>query len=267
MAVLRHSVTVTALTPDRLRELTASAFDLAQTTRDRGEEIVLADGRPVPGVRLVKGRHLRPGARYDIAAADDAHTLTVHVRQWKRGTAVAVETLLASASGEGTARAVLRLRAPGNPQLVDLEGEVGGSGLLRRGSGTAQLDLAAWWAAVAPADRPTVRAPVSARLRHPLALARLHVRPQRAEGGRWQVDVTAVVRGRWLLRPVAALALMVVGRPVRVAFRSAVEEAAGSWDRAVAELQAFGPDDARAHLIRTAARRTPREPPDSPPIR
>lgn len=266
MTVLRHSVSVASLTPDQLRQLVASACDFAQSTRVRGQEVVLEDGSPVPGVRLVKGHHLRPGARYDIADDGGTGSATVLVRQWQRGEALAVEQLLVSA--EGTARTVVRLRAPDHPRLVEVQGRAAGSGWLRRWSGKARLDLAAWWAAaaIAPEDPPAARAPATARLKHPLGQVRLYVRPQRAAGDRWQVNVTVVVHGRWLLRPAAALALMVAGRPVRGVFRSALEQAAADWDRAMGELLALGPDELRTHLARTAAARTePGTPPDRSP--
>ncbi|WP_329264099.1 hypothetical protein OG223_49790 [Streptomyces sp. NBC_01478] len=267
MTVLRHSVSVLALEPDRLQELTELIFDFAESTRARGEEIVLEDGRPVVDVRLVKGRHLRPGARYELLEAGATDQVTVLVREWQRRGAIAVEQLLVS--DEVTVRMSLRLRTPDRPRLLEVEGRVRGpegSGALRRGSGMARLDLAAWWAAIdlAPGALPTARAPATAWLKHRLGKAHLHLRPRRADGGRWQVDVAVTVRGRWLLRPVAAVALMVAGRPVRRGFRSEVEQAADAWDRSIGELLALTPDDLRAELARQATERPPEEPMEAP---
>ncbi|MGW1220237.1 hypothetical protein ACWD6O_04685 [Streptomyces californicus] len=44
------------------------------------------------------------------------------------------------------------------------------------------------------------------------------------------------VRGRWLLRPVGAVALFFARRPVERGFREAVEKAAAQWNTALAEL-------------------------------
>ncbi|MFD6231652.1 hypothetical protein ACFWFZ_33080 [Streptomyces sp. NPDC060232] len=74
------------------------------------------------------------------------------------------------------------------------------------------------------------------------------------------MDVAVTVRGRWLLRPVAAVVLMAAGRPVRRGFRSAVEEAAEACNRSVGELLALTPDDLRAELKRQATERTPEGP-------
>ncbi|MEU3144667.1 hypothetical protein [Streptomyces sp. NPDC006999] len=268
MTVLRHSVSVLALEPDRLQELTGLIFDLAESTRAQGEEILLEDGQPVEDVRLVEGRHLRPGARYELSEAGATDQVALLVREWQRRSAIAVEQLLVS--DDATVRMTLRLRTPDRPRLLEVEGRVRGpegSGALRRGSGKARLDLVAWWAAtgLAPGAPPAVRAPATARLKHRLGKARLCLRPRRADGGRWQVDVALTVRGRWLLRPVAAVALMVAGRPVRRGFRSAVEQAADAWNRSIGELLALTPDGLRAELKRQATERTPEQPMGAPP--
>jgi hypothetical protein len=265
MTVLRHSVTVLALEPHRTQELAGLILDFAESTRERGEEIVLEDGRPVVDVRLVEGRHLHPGARYELSEDGAADQQTVLVREWRRGDAIAVEQLLAS--DDVTARTVLRLHSPDQPLLLEAEGQVRGpegSGTLRRGSGEARLDLAAWWAAVqlppgAPSAAPT---PATVRLKHRLCEARLDLRPRRAGSGRWQVDVAVTVRGRWLVRPVVAVALMVAGRRVRRGFRSAVEGAADGWNREIGELPALGPDAIRDELARRATERTRHENPE-----
>lgn len=267
MTVLRHSVTVLAVDPGRFHELLRTILDFAESTRGRGAEIILDDGRPVADVRLVKGRHLRPGARYELSEAGDADRVAVLVREWRRGDAIALEQLLVS--DDLTARMSLRLHSPDRPRLLDVEGRVQGpegSGALHRGSGKARLDLAAWWAAaeLAPGSPSAARAPATARLKHRLGRVRLHLRPRRGDDGRWQVDVALTVRGRWLLRPVAAFALMVAGRPVRRGFRSAVERAADGWNRAVGDLLALDPDELRAELTRQATERPPDEPTDAP---
>jgi hypothetical protein len=268
MTVLRHSVTVLALGPDRLQELTKLILDFTESTQGRGQEIVLENGQPVADVRLIKGRHLQPGARYELSETGSTDQVTVLIREWLRSNAIAVEQLLIS--DDLTVWTVLRLSTPDRLRLLEAEGRVRGpqgSGALRRGSGKARLDLAAWWAAVdlAPRARSAVRAPATARLKHRLFEARLYLRPRMTDDGRWQVDVAVTVRGRWLLRPVAAFALMVAGRPVRRGFCSAVEQAADGWNRAIGDLLALGPDDLRAELARQATERTPEEPMDARP--
>ncbi|MCK8432050.1 hypothetical protein G3I77_03120 [Streptomyces sp. D2-8] len=268
MTVLRHSVSVLALEPDRLRMLTELIFDLAESTRARGGEIVLEDGRPVADLRLAKGRHLRPGARYELSEDGATEQVAVLVREWQRRSAIAVEQLLVA--DDVTVWTALRLRAPDRPRLLEAEGRVRGpegSGALRRGTGRARLDLTAWWAAadLAPGAPSATRAPATARLKHRLVKAHLNLRPWRADAGRWQVDVAVTVRGRWLLRPVVAVALMVAGGPVRRGFRTAVEQAADAWNRSIGELLALTPDDLRAELTRNATERIREELMDARP--
>ncbi|WUH88782.1 hypothetical protein OG900_38315 [Streptomyces sp. NBC_00433] len=261
MTVLHHCVSVVAVTPEQFGQLAESVLDFAQSTRSRGEAIAVEDGRTVPDVRLVKGRHLRPGARYDLSHAGGTGTAVLAIQQWQRGRSIAVEQVVTS--DEGTTRTAVRLRAPDRPRLLEADIRVRGSQPLRRVAGKGQVDLAAWWtaAALTPGTPPTAHAPATARLSHPLGRARLHLRPRRARDGRWEVGVTVAVNGRWLLRPLAAFALMVAGRPVRREFRSAVEQAAGAWDQAIGELLALSPDELRARLTRLATERTEHEPP------
>ncbi|MFE4332998.1 hypothetical protein ACFRQM_27330 [Streptomyces sp. NPDC056831] len=52
MAGIQHTVTVVALDRDRLHAYTGPVCDLAESTRARGRDIVLPDGRTIPGLSL-----------------------------------------------------------------------------------------------------------------------------------------------------------------------------------------------------------------------
>ncbi|MFF5333263.1 hypothetical protein [Streptomyces sp. NPDC013181] len=260
MAVLRHSVTVLAVGPELVDELAALLCDVAESTRARGESVLMPDGQPVADLRLVKGRHLRPGARYEIGGPGDAERMALRVREWRRTSAVEVEQVMSAPDLD--ARLTLRLARPDRPRLFEARGRVRGpegSGMLQRGSGRARIDLGAWWSAASlpPGAPPAARAPATARLRHPLGEARLFLRPRRAEDGRWRVEAAAAVRGRWLLRPVAAVALLLAGGPLRRGFRDAVEQAAEHWNEAVAGLLERGADGVREELARQLAQGRP----------
>ncbi|MEV0489384.1 hypothetical protein [Streptomyces atratus] len=216
----------------RLDECAEPVCDPAESTRSRGQEVVLPDGRAVPDLRLVGGRHLQPGARYRSAAPEDAELETLVVREWRRGSATAVEQVLRTAEFSG--RVAVRLRNPDRPGAVEIEGHMRGpegasgwSGALRRGSRKAELDLSAWWAAaVAPGAPPPARAPATARLEHRLGRARPTLTPRAAEAGGWRIDVALTVRGRGPLRPLAAIALLFVPAPLPRGFVSSVVQAA-----------------------------------------
>ncbi|THA23193.1 hypothetical protein E6R18_30710 [Streptomyces sp. A1277] len=262
MTVLRHSVDVLALEPALVAELASLLCDLAESTRARGEGVLLPDGQPVADLRLVKGRHLKAGARYEIAQPEDAGHMAVRVREWRRTGACEVELLLDGPDLNG--RLSLRLAGPDRPRLFEAHGRMwgpDGSGSLHRGSGKARVDLTAWWAAAVlpPGAPPAARAPATARVRHLLGEARLYLRPRRAEEGRWLVEAAVSLRGRWLLRPVAALALLPAGGPLRRGFRDGVERAAEQWNEAVGELLALGPEGIRAEFARQVAEGRPQE--------
>ncbi|WP_419992187.1 hypothetical protein [Streptomyces violaceoruber] len=68
MARLTHTVTVAPLDRGWFEEAAGTLVDLLDGSRARADgSVLLADGRAVAGLRLLKGRHLRSGARYGEA--------------------------------------------------------------------------------------------------------------------------------------------------------------------------------------------------------
>lgn len=188
MARFAHTVTVAALDRGWFEEAAGALVDLLDASREGpGGSVVLADGRPVEGLRLLKGRHLRPGARYgevpavpegvgeapvEHAAAEAApveHAGAVEapvehaaaeagdspdapqavvLRTWRPSHSVEAESLVEE---DGMSLKVgLRLSEPRRPRAVELSlsGHKPGGGSLYRFSGRGKADLAAWWAAV-----------------------------------------------------------------------------------------------------------------------
>ncbi|SCD32765.1 hypothetical protein GA0115253_100029 [Streptomyces sp. Termitarium-T10T-6] len=289
MARFAHTVTVEALDRGWFEEAAGALVDLLDASREGpGGSVVLADGRPVEGLRLLKGRHLRPGARYgevpavpeeagevpvehaageasvehagageapvEHAAAEagdspDAPQAVV-LRTWRPSHSVEVESLVEE---DGMSLKVgLRLSEPRRPRAVELSlsGHKPGGGSLYRFSGRGKADLAAWWAAVdrLPSAPPAARAPVSGRAVHRLAEARLTLTPRPAEDGSWRITVVLSMRGRWLLRPVGAVVLFFARGPVERGLREAAESAAGEWNTALAELTPSHGEALRAEI-------------------
>ncbi|MFI7889941.1 hypothetical protein ACIFUY_01595 [Streptomyces sp. CACIS-1.16CA] len=280
MARFAHTVTVAALDRGWFEEAAGALVDLLDASREGpGGSVVLADGRPVEGLRLLKGRHLRPGARYgevpavpegvgeapvehagaeaapvEHAAAEagdspDAPQAVV-LRTWRPSHSVEAESLVEE---DGMSLKVgLRLSEPRRPRAVELSlsGHKPGGGSLYRFSGRGKADLAAWWAAVdrLPSAPPAARAPVSGRAVHRLAKARLTLTPRPAEGGSWRITVVLSMRGRWLLRPVGAVVLFFARGPVERGLREAAESAAGEWNTALAELTPLHGEALRAEI-------------------
>lgn len=217
MARFEHTVTVAALDRHWFEEAAGHAVDLFDASREQDGAILLPDGRPIHGLRLLKGRHLQSGAWYgedpEGKAGEDAPEAAPEaavLREWRPSRTVEVESRVAE---EGMSlRVGVRLREPRTPKAleVSLDGHNPQGGSLYRFSGRARADLHAWWAAL---DRPSsappaARAPVVGTAKHRLGKARLTVIPRPAEDGTWRVSVVLSVRGRWLLRPVAAVGLL-----------------------------------------------------------
>ncbi|WP_069739955.1 hypothetical protein [Streptomyces sp. EN27] len=271
MARFAHTVTVTALDRGWFEEAAGALVDLLDASREGpGGSVVLADGRAVDGLRLLKGRHLRSGARYgefpaesegaagelpaEPAGAEVSDSLdaaqAVVLCTWRPSHSVEVESLVEE---DGMSLKVgLRLSVPRRPRAVELSfaGHKPGGGSLYRFSARGKADLAAWWAAVdrLPAAPPAARAPVSGRAVHRLAKARLTLTPRPAEDGSWRITVALSMRGRWLLRPVGAVVLFFARRPVERALREAAESAAAEWNTALAELTPLHGEALRAEI-------------------
>ncbi|MEU5038315.1 hypothetical protein HLK56_21330 [Streptomyces sp. G9] len=275
MARFAHTVTVAALDRGWFEEAADALVDLLDASREGpGGTVVLADGRAVEGLRLLKGRHLRPGARYGevpaaregagtaAEAADGPAALVsgtgdspavpqaVVLRAWRPSHSVEVESLVVE---EGMSLKLgLRLSGPRRPRAVELSlaGHQPGGGSLYRFSGRGKADLAAWWAAVdrLPTAPPAARPPASGRAVHRLAKARLTLTPRPAEDGSWRITVALSVRGRWLLRPVGAVVLFFARGPLERGLREAAESAAAEWNTALAELTPLHGEALRAEI-------------------
>lgn len=285
MARFEHTVTVAALDRGWFEEAAGATVGLIDASREQGGAVLLADGRPIGGLRLLKGRHLQPGAHYgstpeaagtgdaqepagagdapEAAKAPPSSEATV-LREWRPSRSVDVESLMEE-SGLSV-RTRVRLREPLAPRAleVSLDGHNPSGGSLYRFSGRGKADLVAWWAAVdrAPSAPPAARPPVSGKAVHRLARARLTVTPHPADDGSWRVTVVLTARGRWLLRPVGAMALFFVRSPVARGFREAVESAATEWNEMLAELTPLHGEALRAEIA--AALTEPPEPAPDP---
>lgn len=259
MARFEHTVTVAALDRGWFEEAARAVVELFDASREQGGAILLPDGRPVHGLRLLKGRHLQPGARYGeipgqdgkdgAPGAPDIQETTV-LRAWRPSRTVEVESLMEEESL--SVRVEVRLSEPVKPRALEvaLDGHNPKGGALHRFSGRAKADLGAWWAAVEqpPSAPPAARPPVIARVVHRLGKARLMVTPRPAEGGSWRVSVVLSVRGRWLLRPVGAVVLLLARKPVERGFREAVDSTAEDWAQMLAELPSPRGEALRAEI-------------------
>ncbi|MYR95132.1 MULTISPECIES: hypothetical protein [unclassified Streptomyces] len=267
MARFEHTVTVAALDRHWFEEAAGHVMDLFDASREEGGEILLPDGRPVYGLRLLKGRHLQSGAQYgeDPAQKDGEGAPEVAVlREWRPSRTVEVESRVAE---EGMSMRVgVRLREPRTPKAleVSLDGHNPEGGSLYRFSGRAKADLHAWWAALEQPSSapPAARAPVIGKAVHRLGKARLTVTPRPAEDSTWRVTVVLSVRGRWLLRPVAAVGLFFARKPIARGFREGVDDAAEEWAELLAELPSLHGEALRAEIA--DALTEPPEPVDPP---
>ncbi|MFD4974764.1 hypothetical protein [Streptomyces sp. NPDC058424] len=257
---------------------------LAEESQADEQGLVLPDGQVIPDIRLIHGRHLRPGSVYltevdvEIEVEDDdgddgdgdgnakadanadwsgismdaeaSETVQITVREWDHRRAVRLELALVPAEMDVELDAALR--SPDRPNLVEISGRAGGGAAARTRfgmAGRARVRLDDWWPA-ADTDRTAPSAPAAARLDHPWFRADVRAVPRPSpDDGRWEIHVTISLRGRRLLRPVAAVVLTVAARRIRRSVVRTLDNLAAQWNDRVPHLVAMNADQLRETLL------------------
>ncbi|MFJ5897113.1 hypothetical protein ACIQFZ_16905 [Streptomyces sp. NPDC093064] len=284
MVSVRHKVVVEPVPYAWLVDALAVIRTLAEESQADEQGLVLPDGQVIPDIRLIHGRHLRPGSVYltevdvEIEVEDDdgddgdgdgnakadanadwsgismdaeaSETVQITVREWDHRRAVRLELALVPAEMDVELDAALR--SPDRPNLVEISGRAGGgaAACTRFGmAGRARVRLDDWWPA-ADTDRTPPSAPAAARLDHPWFRADMRAVPRPSpDDGRWQIHVTISLRGRRLLRPVAAVVLTVAARRIRRSVVRTLDNLAAQWNDRVPHLVAMNADQLRETLL------------------
>ncbi|MFE7235527.1 hypothetical protein ACWCRF_20020 [Streptomyces sp. NPDC002405] len=284
MVSVRHKVVVEPVPYAWLVDALAVIRTLLEESQADEQGLVLPDGQVIPDIRLIQGRHLRPGSVYltevDVEVEDDgdddgdgdgnakadananadgpgtsmdaeaSETVQITVREWDHRRAVRLELALVSA--EMNVELDAALKSPDRPNLVEISGRAGGGATARTlfgMAGRARVRLDDWWPA-ADTDRTPPSAPASARLDHPWIRADVRAVPRPSpDDGRWEIHVTIFLRGRRLLRPVAAVVLTVAARRIRRSVVQTLDNLAAQWNDRVPHLVAMNADQLRETLL------------------
>ncbi|MGW4041861.1 hypothetical protein [Streptomyces sp. NPDC004721] len=283
MVSVRHKVVVEPVPYPWLVDALAVIRTLAEESQADEQGLVLPDGQVIPDIRLTQGRHLRPGSVYltevDVEVevedddedgiakadanadadgsgtsedADASETVQITVREWDHRRAVRLE--LALVSDEMNVELDAALKSPDRPCLVEISGRARGDASARTlfgMTGRARVRLDDWWP-TADTDRTPPSAPASARLDHRWIRADVRAEPRPSpsrDDGRWEIHVTVSLRGRRLLRPVAAVVLAVAIRRIRRSVVQALDNLAAQWNDRVPHLVAMNTDQLRETLL------------------
>ncbi|WP_396449299.1 hypothetical protein [Actinomadura sp.] len=179
----------------------------------------LVEGGAGFGVRLLKGKHIRPGTGYRIAFADDeVEPLDLHVAAWDFDGRNRIEFSTPDDVQTGwveidSARKVGAVRA-------GFAGEFEG---LPAVTAEAEADLGRWW---------STGALLRVSAAHPVGEAGLTADRAADEGGQWTVHVAATVAGLAWARHLVALAGLLSGPALRRSFRENADAFAEKWNGA-----------------------------------
>jgi hypothetical protein len=269
MLSMSHTVVLAPVPYAWFVDALAVVRSLVEESQAKGRRLILPDGQVIPDVRLTRGRHLRPGAEYLISDEDEreaadngggredakgmssGETATIRLEEWDRRRAVRLALAIAADDGKVDLHAVLQ--SPDHPRLVEVGGRSRFDGVplgLSRLKGRVRLQLDDWWAA-ADTEGAAHSAPATARVDHRWARAEARAVPSPHRDGHtsgWDVRVTLSLRGRGLLRPLAAVALGVAGRWIRRSVARTLDDAAEQWNATVPGLVAMDREGMRAAL-------------------
>lgn len=201
---------------------------------------------------LAGGEHLSHGAWY--SSQDESVKVTVDA--WDRQG----ETACGLHLDDEDTLTIMRLRlvsasAPRAAEFeLDTRTDIPRVSWMTAVTGHARVDLEQWWATAARnGGAPAVKGWVEqAMVRIAFAIT-----PAPARDGRWRVTVRARVRGRGLLAPLTAVALLVFRFKGRRAVREAMDEFAARWNREVPELLATSPEELRQRILAELAGERP----------
>lgn len=253
---------------------------------ERWRDVEFVDGRIVDpttggtraGLQVADGHHPREGVRYRafacdesaVARVDDTGALSTPAPAWR----VATVDLVA----DRPARIEIAVHQDHAP-AVDVRGEIGPRDRPARLDATVDTALPGAWplagrlrvevdGAVDESSSSTDRiADLAVRIRHPRARGRATVEVVRLDPDLWEVRVSAQLRGRGVLRPIAAVALRFARRSIERSFREGLDKVAGQVAEIDTQLRAPDgslrtADDLAAELITESIRAIPEVVPD-----
>lgn len=245
MARFQHTVTLLPVPRRWFESFVVVIHELAESLDDDGQRLRLPDGRYLPGLRLVGGKHLKPGARYDLedGNADETHgRATFTILAWDRHRRTSVDITVRGndpAGSEPPLSCRLDLKTAERPQQVKLSVRLkAGAGAWSKyaeGHAELHLDLGRLWSSVtgtAPFKGPAL----SGTVKQTLVRARVTTITRSTHDRFWRVTVRARVKGRSIGRLLLPVVMTVAGRRARTSFVRALDDAARKWNGRIPEL-------------------------------
>ncbi|WP_146877534.1 hypothetical protein [Actinomadura madurae] len=235
-----HRVTLTAVSREWAEAYVAALHQAVGELRFKKGRLVTGSEAAF-GVRLLKGAHIGPGARYRIALVpdDEIEPLNVDVVAWDRAGSNRIEfstpgdvqtgwVEIDSARKPTVVRAALAGEVEGFPQ-AECEGE---------------LDLERWWTETEGGPAMTVNAT------NPLGEAALTVKRTPEANGKWTVTIAATVEGRAWTRRLIAAAGLIAAVPMNRGLQESADAAALKWDGLAARSASVSPQEAADDTLR-----------------
>lgn len=235
MTLFSHVVTLEPVPRRWFDQCVAMLHETVESLQPEDDGLVTENGRTVAAARLVEGRHAHPGARYALTDGSGNVVITAWNPRTETAGQVEIDDDETHIVADGTLRPG-RLNTAGVMELKQHR-------RLSRFSWTGVAELDRWWAGGPGA------APITAGAKHMFAVARVTISQRPTIEGRWEVQVKVKLRGRSVLRPLAALVMLFAAGEMRKSFREALTEFAAKWNAEIPRLLRKNSDELRAMLI------------------
>lgn len=238
--ILRHQVEVKAVSREWAEGYVAALHQGIEGLRFEKGRLA----REAVDIRLLEGEHIKAGARYRVAyAEDEVKPMDVSVVAWGFAGPSRIEFTGPDEDQTGWAE----LDSAQKPVVVRgaMAGEFKKSEQFRW---AAEGNLGRWWASIGGSGGDGPAFTVSAD--HPLGEGTLSIAGSPAKGGQWTVEVTVTFEGRAWVRPLIAIAGLIGAVVLNDAFQLKVWKAAVDWDRVIPAATVSDPPQAAETTLR-----------------
>ncbi|SNT60993.1 hypothetical protein SAMN05216276_108113 [Streptosporangium subroseum] len=256
MVRFRQEVSIEPLSRRWLEDVVEAFHDAVEGLDFTGDRFVDPSGGAE--IRLIEGRHITTGTRYELVPFDSADRLEHEVpdgaeapsdlliTSWNRDVETGIQLTFGTDSYSATW--AMKLCSAHRPRtLMTHIALTGNHRLVREITILAEIDLERWWQQL---DGHGSRTPaVTARVTHHLFTGTLKAVPHTTGDNRWGLAVTVAGRGRSWARPLAALTAVFLYAVLRRAVTKKIIDAAHTWDKTVVDVRTESPAEAARRIL------------------
>ncbi|AWS47870.1 hypothetical protein [Streptosporangium sp. 'caverna'] len=256
MVRFRQEVSIEPLSRRRLEDIVEAFHDVVEGLDFTGDRFVDPSGGAE--IRLIEGRHIATGTRYELVPFNAAERREREVAgggeapsdllitSWNRDVETGIQLMLDEDSYSMTW--TMKLCSAHRPRTLMAHFVLNGNHrLVREITFLAEIDLERWWQQL---DGHGSGIPAAtARVTHHLFTGTLEAVPHTTGDNRWGLAVTVAGRSRSWARPPAALTAVFLRAVLRRAVTKRIIDLAHTWDKAVVDVRTESPAEVARRIL------------------